>query len=418
MDVSYDCELNLSTDFEPTSFKEAMQKEYDALIKNGTWKLVDPPLGTKPISCKWVYKNKYKADGSLDKHKAKLVVKGFAQEEGVDYEETFAPTTKWATIWTLFALAAQNGWKVHQIDVKTAFLNGDLKENVFMSQPEGFAVKGHEHKVCKLVKSLYALKQHCEHDDLLMIGNNESYIASIKKELRKGFEITDLGYVHYYLGIEVTQHLKSIFLSQKKYIGDLLNTFGTTECNPLSTPLEQNLKLTSIEGKEFEGATKYKQLVGSFNYLNTTRLDISFVVGILSKFMQKLCEGHWSATKRVLKYLKGTQDFGLKYTHVGDFSLIGYSNSDFDGDKETGVSTLGYAMSLGSGTVSWRSHKQSVPADSTIEAKYVAAAEATKEIVWLKRIVEDLQVKQVHLTPLMIDNTSAIKLVKNPKFHD
>lgn len=133
MDVSYDCELNLSTDFEPTSFKEvashdewkeAMQKKYDALIKKGTWKLVDPPFGTKPIGCKWVYKNKYKADGSLDKHKARLVAKSFAQKEGVDYEETFAPTAKWATIRTLFALAAQNGWKVHQMDVKTTFLNG------------------------------------------------------------------------------------------------------------------------------------------------------------------------------------------------------------------------------------------------------------------------------------------------------
>eukprot|EP00253_Pinus_taeda_P012398 PITA_12398 len=295
MDVSYDCELNLSMDFEPTSFKEAashdewtevMQREYDALIKNDTWKLVDPPLGTKPIGCKWVYKNKYKVDGSLDKHKVRLVAKGFAQKEGVDYEETFAPTAKWATIRTLFALAAQNGWKVHQMDVKTAFLNGDLKENVFMSQPEGFVVKGHEHKVCKLVKSLYGLKQALEP------GNNESYIASIKKELGKSFEMTDLGYVHYYLGIEVTQHPKSIFLSQKKYIGDLLNRFGMTECNPLTTPMEQNLNLTSIEGKEFEDATKYRQLVGSLNYLTTTGPEISFVVGILPRFMKKPCEGH------------------------------------------------------------------------------------------------------------------------------
>eukprot|EP00253_Pinus_taeda_P002259 PITA_02259 len=164
-----------------------------------------------------------------------------------------------------------------------------------------------------------------------MAGNNESYIASIKKELKKDFEITDLGYVHYYLGIEVTQHLKSIFLSQKKYIGDLLNNFGMTECNALTTPMEQNLKLTSIEGKEFEDATK---------------------------FMQKPCEGHWSTATRVLRYLKGTQDFGIKYTQVDDFNLIGYSDSNFNGDKETGVSTSGYAMSLGSGAVSWRSSKQ------------------------------------------------------------
>eukprot|EP00253_Pinus_taeda_P034659 PITA_34659 len=321
MDISYDCELNLSTDFEPTSFKEAashdewkeaMQKEYDSLIKNDTWKLVDPPFGTKPIGCKCVYKNKYKADGSLDKHKARLVAKGFD-------------------------------------------------------------VKGHEHKVCKLVKSLHGLKQASrawyekltEHllklnlkhydlddgtlfvkkvgktvvylvvyvDDLLMIGNNESYIASIKKELGKSFEMTDLGYVHYYLGIEVTQHPKSIFLSQKKCIGDLLNRFGMTECNPLTTPMEQNLKLTSIEGKEFEDATNYRQLIGSLNYLTTTRPNISSAIGILPMFMQKPCEGHWSAAKRVLRYLKGTQDFGIKYTKVDDFSLIGYFDSDFDGDK-------------------------------------------------------------------------------------
>eukprot|EP00253_Pinus_taeda_P015940 PITA_15940 len=273
------------------------------------------------------------------------------------------------------------------MDVKTSFWNGDLKENVFMSQPERFAVKGHEHKVCKLVRSLYDLKQAprawyeklTEHflklnfkhydlddatlfvkkvgktvvylvvyvDDLLMTGNNESYIASIKKELRKGFEMTDLGYVHYYLGIEVIQHPKSIFLSQKKYIGDLLNRFGITECNPLTTPMEQNLKLTSIEGKEFENATNYRQLVGSLNYVTTTIPDISFAIGILSRFMQKPCEGHWSTAKRVLKYLKGTQDFGIKY--------------------------------------------YTVPADSTVKAEYVAAAEATKEIVWLRKILEDLQ---------------------------
>eukprot|EP00253_Pinus_taeda_P010677 PITA_10677 len=237
------------------------------------------------------------------------------------------------------------------MDVKTAFLNGDLKENVFMFQPEGFVVKGHEHKVCKLVKSLYGLKQaprawyekltenllklnfkHYDLDDatlfvkkvgkivvylvvyvdnLLMTRNNERYIAPIKKELGKSFEMTDL------------------------------------ECNSLTTPMEQNLRLTSIEGKEFEDATKYRQLVGSLNCLTTTRPDISFAVGIFSRFMQK-----------------------------------------------------------------------PFPTDSTTEEEYVEVAEETKEIVWLKKILEYLQVKQVQSTPLMIDNTSAIKLAKNPKFHD
>eukprot|EP00253_Pinus_taeda_P002950 PITA_02950 len=186
--------------------------------------------------------------------------------------------------------------------------------------------------------------------------------------------MTDLGYVHYYLGIKVTQHPKSIFLSQKKYIGDLLNRFCMTKCNPLTTPMEQNLNLTSIQGKEFEDAIKYRQLVGSLNYLTTIRADISFTVGILSRFMQKPCEGHWSTSKKSSKVLEGNSRlWNQVYT---------------------------------------------VLADSTIEAEYVAAAEAVKEIVWLRKILEYFQVKQVQSTPLMIDNTLAIKLAKNPKFHD
>ena len=159
-------------------------------------------------------------------------------------------------------------------------------------------------------------------DDLLMLGNNESYIASIKKELRKGFEMTDLGYVHYYLRIEVTQHHKFIFLSQRKYIRDLLNRFDMDECNPLTIPMEQNSNPTSIEEKTFEDVTKYRQIVVILIYLTTSRPDISFVVVILSGFMQNHCEGHWSDEKKVLNYLKGTQHFGLKYTQVDDFSFI------------------------------------------------------------------------------------------------
>lgn len=248
--------------------------------------------------CKWIYKNKYRSDGSLDKHKVRLVAKGYAQKEGIDYDETFAPTAKWATIHSLLAMSAQHGWKVHQMDVKTTFLNGDLKENVYMTQPKGFAVKGMEHKVCKLIESLYGLKQapHAwyekltEHllkvnfklfnlddatlfvkkvgktivylevyvDDLWITRNNEGFIASVKQDLKKGFEMTDMGNLHYYLGIEVVQASQYIFISQKKYVGELLNKFGMVDCNPLSTPMEHNLKLTSKKGNQFEDATKYK----------------------------------------------------------------------------------------------------------------------------------------------------------------
>eukprot|EP00253_Pinus_taeda_P012525 PITA_12525 len=284
------------------------------------------------------------------------------------------------------------------MDVKTAFLNGDLKEDVYMFQPEGFFVKGKEQKVYKLMNYFYGLKQAprawyeklTEHllklnykhfdlddatlfvkkvgrsvvylvvhvDDLMITGNNDEYISSIKKELKKVFDMTNLGLLHYYLGIEVDQKPQHIFISQKKY------------------------------------------------------------VGILSRFMHHPCEGHWVAAKIVLEYLNGTQTYGIKYTKVLDFHLVGYSDFDIDGDKENGVSTSGYFMNLGSTSISWRSRKQSVPADSTTEAKYVAVAQATKEIIWLRKILEDLREKQKASNPLFVDNSFAIQLAKNPKFHD
>jgi len=173
-------------------------------------------------------------------------------------------------------------------------------------------------------------------DDLLITGSNDDYIASIKRELKKVFDMTDLGLLHYYLGIEVIQNPKFIFISQKKYIGELLCKFGMQDCNFVSTPMEQNLKISSNEGNTFEDATKYRKLVGSLIYLTTTRPDITFAVGILSRFMHQPCEGHWTTTKRVLKYLRGTQNFGLKYSKVPDFHLNAYSDSDFDRDKEQG----------------------------------------------------------------------------------
>ena len=190
--------------------------------------------------------------------------------------------------------------------------------------------------------------------------------------------MTYLGLLHYYLGIEVDQKTQHIFISQKKYVGKLLNRYSMTDCNHVATPMEQNLKLASEEGKSFEDPTKYRQLVGSLIYLSITRPDITFAIRILSRFMHHPCEGHWVATKRVLKYLKGTQTYGIKYSKFLDFHLPGYLDSYFDGDKENGVSTFGYSMNLGSTTISWRSHKKFVPVDSTTKVEYVVAAQDTK----------------------------------------
>ena len=236
---------------------EVQCKEYDALIKNGTWRLVDPPISAKPIGWKWVYKNKYKVDGSLDKQKARLVAKRYSQREGVDYTKKNSPTAKWWTIWALFSLAAQKGWHIHHMDIKTAFLNGDLKEDVYMLQPQGFVIKGQEHNICNLIKYLDGLKQaphafyekltkhlikldykHFSLDDatlfvkkigwsivylvvyvdyLLIIGNNDDYIESIKRELKKCFDMTDLELLHYY-------HI----VKERKYHFTLFNTHVKT----------------------------------------------------------------------------------------------------------------------------------------------------------------------------------------------
>jgi hypothetical protein len=288
---------------EPTTFAEAMKHkewqqamvdEYDLVIANGTWKLVDCPTNVKPIDCKWVYRIKYKANGEVDKYKARLVQKDLLKE-GIDYEETFSPTTKWNTIRMVINLAAQYGWTLHQMDVKSAFLNGDLKEEVYMTQPLGFEVEGKEHKVCKLIKALYGLKQaprawyakmdeYLRHvgfhrsesddtlyyrmqgqnlviivlyvDDLIITGNYEDHIKQVKQELQKGFKMTDLGPLRYYLGVEVSQQRHQIFLNQTKYATYLLKKFGMENCKPSLTPMEKNLKLSKFEGGELVNSTK------------------------------------------------------------------------------------------------------------------------------------------------------------------
>ncbi|XP_057851979.2 secreted RxLR effector protein 161-like [Cryptomeria japonica] len=190
------------------------------------------------------------------------------------------------------------------------------------------------------------------------------------------------------------------------------------DCKPLSTPMEQNLKLSSNDSSDLVDATSYRQLVGSLIYATTTRPDISFSVGVLSRFMQQPRATHWLAAKRVLRYLQGTQNYGLKYSKISKFSLLSYSDSDYAGDMDDGKSTSGYLMSLGSVVISWKSKKQPVPTLSSAEAEYIAASEATREILWLRRILADLQEPQASSTPLFIDNQSTIKMAKNPVFHD
>lgn len=352
---------------EPKSFKEAsqddrwvsaMQEEIKALEDNQTWDIVDLPVGAQAIGSKWVYKIKYKSNGEVDRFKARLVAKGYTQREGLDYHETFSPVAKMVTVRTIISLAASYGWDICQMDVSNAFLQGDLHEDVYMDLPLGFHRKG-DHKVCKLQKSLYGLKQasrqwnikftdallkegYCQSahdhslftrkhggdlvvllvyvDDLLITGTSSTMIAEAKSTLHQHFKMKDLGKLRYFLGIEVMQSKDGILLNQRKYALQLIADTGLSGAKPISTPVEFNHKFTSLvfdqhtgdnSDPELDDATAYQKLIGKLIYLTITRPDIAFGVQTLSQFMQHPKVSHWDAALRIVRYIKKSPGLGV-----------------------------------------------------------------------------------------------------------
>ena len=447
---------------ESEQWKEAMQQEIDSIHKNHTWDLVDLPEGKKPIGTKWVFKVKRKYDGQIDRYKARLVVKGYAQQKGIDYDETFAPTSRASTVRSLVAVAAYHGWKVHQMDIKTAFLNGDLQEEVYVDQPSGFIQQGQEKKVCRLRKALYGLKQAPRAwyekihayllgqgfqmsptestlyikqkegflimitlyvDDMLVTGNDADQIEAFKIALRETFEMFDLGLLHYYLGIQFVQAEEGIYMYQTKYLHKILDRFGMQNCKPISTPVETGLKLSMYDAGESFDVHTYAAVVGCLIYLaGNTRPDIQYGVSQTSKFMHSPGTKHWQVVKRILRYLAGTPDYALFFPR-GDscgknvMPLLGYSDSDWTGDFDTRHSTSGNCFFLGNACISWLSKKQSTVATSTCEAEYRAAFTATVDCVWLRRLLADLHECQQTPTTIFTDSQSALAVARNPVFH-
>lgn len=325
--------LCLCLNNEPRSFDEAKEykewthaceEEISSIERLRTWDLVDLPIRVKPIGLKWVFKLKRNSDGSINKHKARIVAKGYVQQYGVDFEEVFALVARIETVRLLIDLAASHGWEIHHMDVKTAFLHGELKETVYVYQPEGFEKKGSEDKVYKLNKALYGLRQtprawnnklntillelqfiKCskeptvyrkevrEHllviavyvDDLLVTGTSLEVINKFKEEMASKFEMSDLGKLTYYLGIEVSQHSEGITLNQNRYALKILEEAGMKDCNPVHTPMETGLQLSKAENEKEIDATNFRKNVGCLRYLLHTRPDLSFCVGVLSIYM-------------------------------------------------------------------------------------------------------------------------------------
>lgn len=437
-------------------WKAAMDQEIEAINKNGTWELTELPPGAKKIGVKWVFKTKLNEKGEVEKCKARLVAKGYTQQAGIDYTEIFAPVARWDTIRLILSLAASRVWKVYQLDVKSAFLQGEINEEVFVEQPKGYEVEGAERKVYKLLKALYGLKQaprawfskiesffinegfeRClsDHtlftkkskdgdiliislyvDDLIVTGNNEQLIEDFKNSMKKEFDMSDLGCMKYFLGVEVVQSAAGIFISQRKYANEILERFGMNLCKPVKSPIVPGSRLVKDEEGTKVNSTNYKQMIGSLMYLTVTRPDLCYVVSLLARFMEAPTLLHEMAVKRVCRYLKGTTELGILYKREGEETLLAYSDSDYAGDLDDRKSTSGYVFNVNSAAVAWSSKKQPVVSLSTTEAEFIAAAACACQSVWMQRVLGNLGKKKCKCV-IYCDNSSTIKLSKNPVMH-
>eukprot|EP00795_Rhopilema_esculentum_P008820 gene8820-biopygen1729 len=438
-------------------WKEALDSEYTSLIKNRAWNLVELPKGRKPVGCRWVFKIKHDANGAVERYKARLVAKGYSQEEGIDYEETFSPVARYTSIRSVLAIANQLDLELHQMDVQTAFLNGELEEEIYMLQPEGYKEKGKENFVCKLNKSIYGLKQasrcwfktmdaymknndyeQCQADsclyvkrvgaefiiialyvdDMLLACSSNQLLQNEKEALQKRFCMKDLGEARYCLGIQIERNRaeKRMLLHQSTYLSNLLRKYGMQNCKEVSTPQVTGSTLLANEGDPVD-KQRYQALIGSLTYAVTaTRPDIAQALGSVNQFSSNPSGEHWQSVKRILRYIKGTLDWGIQFDGSKEegVQLSGFVDADWGGNVNGRKSQSGYMFTICGGVVSWASKKQTSVALSSTEAEYVAACLATKEAVWLRSLLADLNFTQEEPTVVQEDNQGAIAMSKNP----
>ncbi|XP_039145607.1 uncharacterized mitochondrial protein AtMg00810-like [Dioscorea cayenensis subsp. rotundata] len=363
------------------------------------------PDGHKPIGQKWVFKIKKDSEGVVVKHKARLVVKGYVQRKKVDFDE--------------------EGWHMHYMDVKSAFLNGELEEEVYVFQPPGsllslgFEKSPLEHAVYKRCAGESKLLIGVYVDDLIITGSDDKEVDRFKKQMIELFQMSNLGLLSYYLGIEVSQTPSGITMSQVGYTKKILEKTGMSDCNSCQTPMETRTKLSKLREEPPVEATYYNNIVRSLRYLVNTRPDISYTVGIMSRFMEKLTTQHLATMKQILRYIRGTLDMGCIYTKREEtMKLVGYSDNDLAGDLDDRKSTTGAAYFYGGNLITWVSWKQRMVTLSSCEAEYVAAAITTCLGTWLSHLLADLRKEKEGAVILRIDNKSTISLCKNPLYHD
>ncbi|KAK1415826.1 hypothetical protein QVD17_31614 [Tagetes erecta] len=441
-----------------SEWNKAMTDELNSMYQNDVWDLVELPKGAKPVGCKWVYKIKLDPNGNGKRYRARLVAKGYAQKEGIDYQETFSPVSRKDSLRIVMALVAHYDLELHQMDVKTAFLNGDLQEDVFMTQPEGFKPKGKEHLVCKLKKSIYGLKQssrqwylkfdevmkkegfiknqvdQCTYlkmsgsnftilvlyvDDILLASNSLDMLHESKRLLSHNFDMKDLGEASHIIGIEIHRDRPrgTLGLSQKAYIERVLTRYNMQHCSPSVAPVVKGDVFGSFQCPKTEAEKEqmrlisYASAVGSLMYAQVcTRPDIAYIAGMLGRYQSNPGLDHWKAAKKVLRYLQGTKDYKLTYKRSDNLEVVGYSDSDFAKCKDDKRSTSGYVFMLAGGPISWKSHKQQLTTTSTMMAEYVAVYNATCHGMLLRNLIAGLKVINSISKPLKIycDNSAAV----------
>lgn len=439
---------------------DAMNTEMDAQRKMETYEEVAPPADANILDCRWVFAEKRGPDGEILLHKARIVAKGFKQVPGVDFNETYAPTMHKASLRTLLALAAYYDMEIHQMDVKAAFLHGELKETIYMRPPNGFPTKTPGH-VWLLKKSLYGLKQAARawhqkaHDELTKMGfiptssdpsvyikltpgklpaivgthvddslqivKGVSALSELKARLASTFEMKDLGEARWFLGLEITRDRprRTITLSQERYTLDILNRFGMAESHSVSTPMAASTRLEKLDAPSDSTTLQlYQQMLGCLMYaMVCTRPDLAYAVGALSQHSATPGPDHLVAMKRAYRYLSGTRGATLVFDgSIKNQKLVGYSDSDWAGDPIDRRSIAGHAFLIGNTAISWSSKKQQTVALSSTEGEYMSTTMATCEAIFLRRLCNELGFEQ-SATTIFVDNQSAMDLARNPVHH-
>lgn len=443
-------------------WKDAVTDELEKLFSLGTFEYVDLPPGKETVDTKWVFTIKYTPTGLVDRFKARLVARGFSQREGDDFWETFSPTIRYESIRLILAIACAENLEIHQADVDTAYPRARLHAEVFVSNIKGLILP--PGKVLRIHKALYGLKQSGREwyieacntldkfglqptfndpsvfvnkdkslvvglyvDDMIIVARSLEEADKFKRNFGAVHKLEDLGDIHKYLGLTITRDRtkRMLYISQESFTRKLIEDYLSPGDYTASTPVTSRESLTKAKSNEPRAdIAQFQKAIGSLMYLQRgSRPDIAFIVCRLAQYCSDPAIRHWNALTRVIRYLKGTQDYGIRYGSYGRLTsdLRGFSDSDYAGDPEDRLSTYGHIFTLCKGPISWTSKKQRSVSTSTTEAEYVALCQAGKQAIWTRGLLKELGrmnlLENDFSVPISCDNQAAIGLAENPENH-